>query len=840
MKLLKRLVRYGLLAIVSLTVLGGLATLAAYLYLSPDLPSAETMKDIKLQVPLRIYTKDGQLMAEFGETKRLPLQYDQIPEKVIQSFLSAEDDRFFEHPGVDYQGLIRAVVYLLRTGEKGQGGSTITMQLARNVFFTSEKTYRRKISEIFLALKIEQEFTKEEILTLYLNKIFLGQRAYGVGAAAQVYYGLDLDQLTTAQYAMIAGLPKAPSTFNPIVNPDRALIRRNYVLGRMRELDFIDEAEYQKALAEPITASLHAQTVEVEAPYVAEMIRAEVVERYGEQVYNDGFKAYATIDGRLQGAANKALRRALLEYDRRHGYRGPEGRAELDKDADAETYAKALAGYGLVGELMPALVISVEDKGASLYTADGQTVKLELEGLKWARKYISVGGMGAAPKKASDVLKRGDIVRLERAADDTWVLAQVPDVAGALVSLRPNDGALLALTGGFDFFKSKFNRVTQAQRQPGSNFKPFIYSAALDSGFTTASLINDAPVVFEDPSLEAEWRPENYSGKFFGPTRLREALVRSRNLVSIRLLQSVGIPFALEHVAKFGFDPERLPRNLSLALGSASITPWELVRGYAVLANGGYLIEPYYIERVEDGNGNVLEQSSPLVACDAPCDANTVHTEQVMEEQAEDTQQFRKASAPTIERADTTGEILRVEAQPAELAKPDIQLAPRTVSAQNIYLVTSMMQDVVRRGTGHRAYRELGRNDLAGKTGTTNEQRDAWFSGFNRDITATAWVGFDTPRPLGRAETGAGAALPMWIYYMAEALKDRPENAMEQPPGMATVRIDPETGKLAPADSSDAIFEIFRADNVPTEIADESLMPAGDANEVGGFSGQLF
>jgi len=805
-----RLLRFFLIASMAGATLGLLAAISVYFYLEPKLPPIETLKDVRLQVPLRVYSADGKLIAEYGEMKRVPLRYEQFPQDLVHAFLAAEDNRFFEHPGVDYQGLLRAAAHLIRTGERGQGGSTITMQVARNFFLSREKTYTRKLNEILLSLKIERELSKEEILELYLNKIYLGKRAYGAAAAAQIYYGKTLDQLDLAQLAMIAGLPKAPSAYNPIINPDRAVQRRNYVLGRMRDLSYIDEAQYQEAVNIPVTAEIHSLNTELDAPYAAEMIRAEMLERYGTDAYTYGYKVYTTIDARLQQAANQALHDNLIAYDRRHGYRGAEAHRELPELAGAEEWAAALEGFGSIGGLQPAVVIAMAEKEAVCYLPSGQLQVVSWDGLSWARPYLSENSMGPEPKSAADILKVGDIVRLEQDKEGAWRLSQVPDVSGALVSLRPTDGALLALTGGFDFFQSKFNRAIQAERQPGSNFKPFIYSAALEHGYTLASIINDAPVVFEDNELESEWRPENYSGKFFGPTRLHQALVNSRNLVSIRLLESIGIRTAINYVTNFGFDPEKLSRDLSLALGSASITPYELVRGYATFANGGFLIEPYFIQRIEDSDGNVLFAADPLIACDDNCADIQLRTPAEKAPAKSETAAIDAPQPTETDRVATPEQAVEGGVEELHLPRP----APRTIEKRNVYLVRAMMQDVIRHGTGRRAL-QLGRNDLAGKTGTTNDQRDAWFSGFNNDVVTTVWVGFDNPQPLGSRETGAHAALPMWIDYMREALRNRPEASMAQPDGMVSARIDATTGEFTSADNPDAMFELFRVENVP-------------------------
>lgn len=783
-----------------------------YFFIVPNLPPIESLKDIRFQVPLRVYTRDLKLMAEFGEKRRIPLQYEEVPELMVQAVLASEDDRFFEHPGVDYQGLLRAAYYLLRTGEKGQGGSTITMQVARNFFLSFEKTYLRKLNEIMLALKIERELSKEEILTLYLNKIYLGNHAYGVGSAAQVYYGLPISELNLPQLAMIAGLPKAPSKHNPIADPARALTRRNYVLGRMHELSYIGEMEYRLALATPDDASLHGLKQETSAPYVAEMVRAEMVSRYGENAYTEGFNVVASIDSVLQEEANRAHRNALLSYDQRHGYRGPLARHILDDESGEQQWNELLEEFGEINGLVSALVLSVAGRSAVVYQPRFGVLRIDWPGLAWAAPREEDGRVGKAPEHAAEILGRGDVVYILGQGGGQWKLVQVPEVEGALVSLDTHDGAIRSLVGGLNFNSSKFNRVTQAERQPGSNFKPFIYSAGLEKGFTLASLINDAPVVFEDKGLEAAWRPENYSGKVFGPTRLREALINSRNLVSIRLLQATGISFAIKYVSRFGFDARRLPRDLSLALGSATLTPLEIAAGYAVFANGGFRVKPYFIDRIETANGDIIMRAEPPTVC-AFC-------EQLEEEAGGDQKSF--------------------VGPPRREATPPVLIAPRVVEPRNVFLMHSIMRDVIRRGTGRRA-RVLGRNDLAGKTGTTNDQRDAWFSGFNPDVVTTVWVGFDEPQSLGEHETGGRAALPMWIDYMRGALQGLPQHLPERPAGLATVRIDPRTGLLAGANYPKAIFETFRVENVPVrqvELAPEvrglgGASKAGSAPETG-------
>ncbi len=788
-------------------------TAALVWWLMPQLPDTKGLRDVQLQIPLTVYTTDGSLIAEFGETRRKPVAIEDVPLVVKQAFLAAEDDRFYEHPGVDWMAIVRAGIDLIRSHEKRQGGSTITMQVARNFYLSREKTFDRKLREILLAIKIEQELSKNEILELYLNKIFLGHRAYGIGAAAQVYFGATLDQLTLAETAMIAALPKAPSIINPVTNPSAALRRRGYVLRRMLRLGFIDQTRFDNAMAAPQTARLHGQQAQTNAPYLAEMVRTAMLTLFGESAYTGGYRVYTTLHSELQAAAVAALRKALIDYDRRHGYRGPE--AHLDWSPASEPQAsELLLPYPPVGGMDAAIVIALEERGLTALTGAGERIPLTWEGLAWARPYLTEDSRGPAPKRAADILKVGDVIRLawvpasepSKPGDPPaqWRLAQTPLVEGALVSLSSADGAVLALVGGFDFEKSKFNRVIQALRQPGSNFKPFIYSAALDHGFTPASFINDAPIVFDAPGLESAWRPENYSGTYYGPTRLREALANSRNLVSIRLMRELGVAKVIAHASQFGFDPKALPHNLSLSLGTGEVTPLALATGYAAFSNGGFLLTPYFIQRVETSDGKVVRSADPLRACEE--------------------------CAP-LAALDEEGEPLDVEALKA---RTTARTAPRAVDAQNAFMMYSMMKDVITRGTGRRAL-ALNRPDLAGKTGTTNEQKDAWFSGFNGRITTTAWVGFDSSAALGNLETGGRAALPMWMDYMRVALKDTPVTELVAPPGIVTVRIDPDTGALAGVGRRNAVLESFRERDVPrpmaetkTDTASESAAPESE------------
>ncbi len=804
----RKILVFSALLVPGVILAGLIAATSTWFYLTPRLPPIDTLKEVQLQTPLRVYSADGKLIAEYGEQRRIALRYEEIPPTMIKAVLAAEDNRFFEHPGVDIKGILRAAVSLLRTGEKSQGGSTITMQVARNFFLSREKTYLRKINEILLALKIEKELSKQEILELYLNKIYFGNRAYGVGAAAKAYYGKNLDELSVAQMAMIAGLPKAPSIYNPIANPQRALLRRNYALERMYLLGSIDDRTYQLALKEKDDARRHKSRSEVEAPYIGEMARSEAVKLFGKDAYSAGYKVFTTVDSRLQNAANRALRNGLIGYLHRHGYSGPEKHIDLplpsaelarwlhNRNSSTEIPAAVSEAQGelqripVLGGLLPALVVQSGAESIIALLADEQLVNLPYSGFSWALKSDS-GNKNEGAGKISDILKTGDIIRIRPLNDGSWELAGIPQTEGALVSLNPRNGAILALSGGFDFFKSKFNRVTQAERQPGSSFKPFIYSAALEKGYTAASIINDAPVVMDDGNLDETWKPQNYSGRFFGPTRLRVALTKSRNLVSIRLLRAIGVGHAAKYATRFGFKSGSLPRDLSLALGSGSVTPLELATGYAVFANGGYLVSPYFIQRIENADGDTVWQAQPVQVC----------------EKCEET-------------------VATTEDRPAHLSA-----AKRVITAQNSYLMTSMMRDVVRFGTGHRAM-ELKRNDLAGKTGTTNDQFDAWFSGFNHAIVTTVWTGFDTPKPMGNSETGGKAALPIWVDYMRVALEGIPELPLKQPPDLVTVRIDPESGLLANAGTSKTIFETFRAGHVP-EARPETYWESSEENSKG-------
>ena len=805
---MKKLFRWLLVLALVSSVVGAAAVGIAYLIFEPDLPDVEALHDVQMQVPLRVFSRDGKLLGVFGEKRRIPVSVDEIPACLKQAFIAGEDARFYEHFGLDYQGISRAVWSLATTGEKTIGGSTITQQLARNFFLSNEKTFTRKIKEAFLALKIERELEKDKILELYMNKIFLGHRAYGVGAAAEVYYGRSPEQLSLAQCAMIAALPKAPSRINPITSPERAMERRNYVLGRMLELGFIDQAEHDRAVRETDRAFYHGAIAEISAPYVAEMVRVQSLRMLGSKAYTGGYQVVTTIDSRLQSAANLAVSNGLEEYDQRHGYRGAEGHVDLTGKASNDDWLDVLSPYRPVSGLEPGLVIEAEDDIALVFLRNGQTIALSLEDMKWAAPFIDRDRKGKAPESVSDIMAPGDIVRARLHNDGQWRLGQLPEVEAALVSLDPLSGDIVALVGGYDFARSKYNRVTQGRRQPGSSFKPFVYSAALENGATVATLINDAPIVFEDAELERTWKPENFSETFYGPTRLREAMVNSRNLVSIRLLQNVGIPYARDYISRFGFEREELPANLSMALGSATLTPLSMARGYAVFANGGYLVNPQFIRSISDMNGKLVYETRPSVLCDDCPDESEAEFEAVVAEKIEP--EFRPLSIDS----GSEGVSSSIEEPERVPNRVEVHYANQAITPQNAYLVRSMMMDVVRRGTGRRAM-ELGRSDLAGKTGTTNEQRDAWFSGFNGHLVTTVWVGFDNHEPLGRREQGGRAALPVWVDFMRVALEGVPDEPPAMPDGLAQARIDPETGLLAPLDRDGTIMEVFQAGRLP-------------------------
>jgi penicillin-binding protein 1A len=682
--------------------------------LSASLPDVKTLHGVRYQMPLSIYSKDNVLIAQFGGNKRIPVNIEEVPKTLANAFIAAEDDNFFKHPGVDYKGLIRAGIQLFLTGKKRQGGSTITMQVTRNFLLSKEKTYTRKLKEIILALKIEREYPKNKILELYLNQIYMGHSAYGIAAAAQTYYGKSLNNLTLAEQAMIAGLPKAPSVFNPITNVERAIERRNYVLQRMLELNYISQSDFETATNAASTAKLQYHSSDISVPFVAEMVRQYAHQKYGEEAYTMGLKIYTTIDPSLQKAADHALWNALHAYDERHGYRTKEPAVD-DKGVPIRTNA-------VIGDTLAATVTAIGNNSIEAKLYNGKTIEIPWGKSKWAAN------------RAQKYLTRNSPIRVRLSKTGTWLLTQIPEIEGAFVSLNPSNGAILALVGGFEFNQNKFNRALQAKRQPGSGFKPIIYTTALEEGYTAASMINDAPIVVFDPSMGKNWKPENSTKKFYGPTSLRKALTFSRNIVAIQLLKEMGLAKGIATGLRFGFTREQLPDGLSLALGSGYATPLQMARMYAVFANGGFLVDPYFIERIESNEGEVIYQANPKTAC-LSCS------------KLEQTQQNQ---------------------------------APRIITPGINFIMNSLMRDVIKHGTATDA-RVLGRSDVAGKTGTTNDQRDAWFNGFTPTHVASAWVGFDNYEPLGHYETGGVAALPMWIEYMRTALKNIPVSAFVPP-----------------------------------------------------------
>jgi penicillin-binding protein 1A len=727
--------------------LAGFVLLLAY----PNLPSIEVLNEYHPKIPLRVYTSDGALIGEFGEERRAVARIGDVPEVMKQAILAAEDERFYQHQGVDYVGVIRAAYSNLIAGGKRQGASTITMQVARNFFLSSEKTLTRKLYEALLAFKIEAGLTKEQILEIYINQIYLGQRAYGFAAASQIYFGRALQDVSVAEAAMLAGLPKAPSSFNPVVNPRRAKQRQLYVLRRMRELGFITEAQYAEAEKQPLVVRRDIDDFPVHAEYVAEMVRQVLYERYPNEVYTSGLRVYTTISKQDQEAAYRGLREGVLDYERRHGYRGPEAFVDLAPNASEDMLEDALIEYGDSDGIHAALVLDASPREVRAYLRGGETIAVKGDGLRFAASALAAN---APPKRK---LRRGAVIRVQKAGKDRWQIVQLPEVEAALVAMDPRTGAVRALVGGFDFSRNKYNHVTQAWRQPGSSFKPFIYSAALEKGFTPATIINDAPVVVDATLTGGQvWEPKNYDDAYEGPMRLRTALAKSKNMVSIRIVQSIGPQYAQDYIKRFGFDADRHPPYLTLALGAGSVTPWQMARAYAVFANGGYRIEPYLIERIVDDRGNLLAQAQPARAGD---------------------------------------ESLRV------------------IDLRNAFIMNDLMQDVVRYGTGARAG-ALKRFDLAGKTGTTNDYVDAWFAGFHPTVVAVSWIGFDQPKKLGTNETGARAALPIWMDYMSQALKGVPQMGLDPPPGVIAVRIDPQTG-MQTADAGQV--EYFYRENLPPE-----------------------
>ncbi|KRA17840.1 penicillin-binding protein 1A [Lysobacter sp. Root604] len=815
---LRRLLRWALYAFAGLTLLGVIAAGTLYYLIAPKLPDVETLRTIELQEPMYVYAADGRLMAMFGETRRYPVAIEDVPLRLKQAFISIEDARFYKHHGIDYKGIGRAVWLLATTDDKRvPGGSTITQQVARQYFLSSEYSYKRKLGEMLLAMRMERELSKDEIFELYLNKSFFGNRAYGVGAAAEFYYGKKMSELALDEMASLAGIPKFPSSGNPLSNPERAKERRDYILDRMAELKYISAAEAAQAKTVPMHATPHERPVEVYAPYVAEMVRQQMIERYGAEALTKGYHVTTTIDPTLQVAADKAVRDGLKVYDRRHGWHGVEQHFDLAANEDAATAKQRLRSIPAQAGLLPAIVLGNEGGGARLALADGSEVTL-------------APNQGWGGRSPGSLVKRGDLVRIERieppapkpdpknpdavvaaappvvGAPLGYRLEQLPQAQAALVSLEPSNGALRALSGGFSFAGAKFNRATQARRQPGSSFKPFVYAASFERGYNPASIVLDAPVVFRDRRGHI-WRPQNDGGNFAGPMRVREAMVQSRNLVSVRLLDAMGVDFARKYIANFGFDIEQLPPNLSMSLGTASLTPLSVARGYATFANGGFRITPWFIDEIKDRAGAVVFKEKPPTAC-PECGGRgpgtSVRSSTVVDgfnfgpegEAKPDPKASAKASEP---------------AKPAAKPPADLVMAPRAIDDRIAYQIVSMLRDVVLRGTGTAA-KVLGREDIGGKTGSTNDHRDAWFSGFGGPLVTTVWVGRDNYKSLGYREYGGKAALPIWIDYMRAALKDKPIAPNEPPQGMVKVSVGA-NGALMP-DGGGGITEWVKAEDL--------------------------
>ncbi len=911
-----RWIRRAFYAGLLLLALGVAALGIGYWLVVPRLPDVDSLRHVEMQLPLNVYSREGRLIAQFGETRRYPVHIKDVPLRVRDAFLATEDAHFYQHPGVDWRGVARAVWLIATTHEhRVPGGSTITQQVARQFFLSNEYSYTRKATEILLALKIERELSKDEIFELYLNKCFFGNRAYGVAAAADFYYGKTLDQLSLDEAASLAAIPKFPSSGNPLSNPERALERRNWVLDRMAENNFITPAQRDAAKALPPHAAPHEPQVEVDAPYVAEMVRQAMIDRYGSDALNRGYKVYTTIDGVKQAAANLAVRNDLLVYDRRHGYRGPEAKLDLNAETDRAALLGKLQARGTIGGLLPGVVTQAGPRDAQVLLADGNQVTLGMDDVHWAL---------AGKSRIDQLLARGDVIRLlpitqadkdNQARVDalnkirgqvdadklappppnldptanrvvSYQLDEIPKAQSALVSLNPEDGALQALVGGFSFAQTKFNRATQSLRQPGSSFKPFIYAAAMERGFSPASIVLDAPVVFNDHSAGKVWRPQNDDGKFLGPMRLRKALALSRNLVSVRLLDAVGVDFARKYIQNFGFTEQSLPNNLTMALGTASVPPMWMARGYSVFANGGFKVEPYFIDRVVDRNGVTIARAHPARACKgcversqqdqavssvvdgfdlapvagaAPAASGTdgdasseaadggfdLDAQAPAASPAAGGKPVAQAAASAASQAastatDAASAPQEATAPPIPPIDPDFVGPPatfparRAIDERTAFLVKSMMQSVILHGTGTAAL-VLHRADLGGKTGTTNDMHDAWFSGYGGHLVTTVWVGMDDYSTLGHGEFGARAALPIWIDYMRTALAYQPENPVVPPPGIVTVQIDG-GGHILPAGSTGGMTEYFKAE----ELARFQNELPGPADSSGSTSEEAF
>jgi len=846
-----KFVKYLLILAVCCILLGAGSIYGLYKYIEPQLPDVATLKDVRLQTPMLVYSADHELIAQYGEKRRIPLRLRQIPPELVKAFIATEDSRFYEHHGVDPIGIFRAASIALVSGHASQGASTITQQLARNFFLSPERTLMRKIKEAFLAIRIEQMMSKDEILELYLNKIYLGYRAYGVGAAAQVYFGKNVDQLSLSEMAMIAGLPKAPSTFNPLYSHQRALQRRNVVLRRMLDQNYITQSQYNETINTPLVANYHTPEIAFSAPYLTEMVRQEMVKRYGDDAYNDGFKVTTTITRKLQLAAQKAVRDNVINYDMRHGYRGPANVLwkVSQKPWDQTEILKTLKALPLYGPLIPAVITEANSTEASALLRDGSNVTLNMAGMRWARPYKSDTAQGRTPQSVTDVVQTGQQVWV-RKVDNDWWLAQVPDVNSSLVSLDPHNGAILALVGGFDFNQSKFNRATQSLRQVGSNIKPFLYTAAMDRGLTLASILNDVPISRWDAGAGADWRPKNSPPTYDGPIRLRQGLGQSKNVVMVRAMRAMGVDYAADYLQRFGFPAQNIVHTESLALGSASFTPLQMVRGYSVMANGGFLVDPFFISKIQDENGNVVSEVKPKVAC-PECNMPVIYGEtQKSVALSED-----NVEKPAISQEGTNTAVPQPQLEQVTQQQSDQQqYAPHVIDTPLAFLIKSALNSNIFgepgwMGTGWRAARDLKRNDIGGKTGTTNSSKDAWFSGYGPGVVTSVWIGFDDHRrDLGRTtasgaikdqisgyEGGAKSAQPAWDEYMKVALDGVPVQPLTPPDGVITVTIDRATGKLANG-GGNTRQEYFINGTQPTEYSvhdvGTTLMDNGQSHEL--------
>ncbi|GLT17890.1 penicillin-binding protein 1A [Vibrio zhanjiangensis] len=827
MKFIKRLFVFVLVC----TLLGIGTIFGFYLYVKPELPDVATLKDVKLQTPMQIFSQDGKLISQFGEKRRIPVTYDEIPPHLIEALIATEDSRFYEHPGIDPIGITRAALVVAVSGSAKQGASTITQQLARNFFLSNEKKIMRKIKEIFIAIHIEQLLSKQEIMELYVNKIFLGYRSYGFGAAAQTYFGKDLKDLTLSEVATLAGMPKAPSTMNPIYSLERATNRRNVVLQRMLNEEYITQAEYEQARNEVLISRYHGAEIELSAPYVAELARAWMVARYGEDAYTSGMNVYTTVDSKLQSAANDAAINNLLAYDERHGYRGAETILwKKDQPAlDTQQMDDVLDKVPTYGELTPAVVTSVTAQQAKVWVKNQGAQTLNWDGIKWARKFLTDERQGPAPNSATEVLTAGEQIWVRKINTQSesqtqtsdWQLSQVPNANTAFVAMNPENGAVLSLVGGFNFVHNKFNRATQSVRQVGSSIKPFIYSAAIDKGLTLATLVNDAPINQWDQSQGTAWRPKNSPPTYIGPTRLRIGLAQSKNVMAVRVLREVGLDETREYLTRFGFELDQLPRSETIALGAGSLTPMKMAQGYSVFANGGYYVEPYYISKVEGPFGDMEFEAKPKTIC-------------------------RESCMPT-DSGLLENEFLEQDIEPDEIQQT-AQYAPQVITEQTAFLVREMMYSNIWgggnwsegtgwNGTGWRA-QALKRRDIGGKTGTTNDSKDTWYNGYGPGMVAISWVGFDDhTRDLGRTvpnsnlgqdqnsgvEAGARTAQPAWVNFMKVALADVPEQDKDIPTNIVRVRIDRDSGLLTNKFDSSSMFEYFLEGTEPTDFVSEEV-----------------